>query len=238
MKKYLLGIVTGMVAVIAIAAVVSNRTPLYDAFLQSPLDGNANSITNLNPAMFGAGLSYDGLVLSSSTFASTNYWNTNATALSPSVSLLVSNFSGFWNNGGDISLNATNNDSAVSNNIVNLGHTYTGYNIYSQWSASTNSWSGAPTNTIDMAGPQLMEISTFTSVAITGIINKSTADAPVKTLKIFNASATNQTITLDGGITTRDGLRQYVNTNGQTFIISIQWDPGLSQTNSSYVREY
>ena len=145
----------------------------------------------------------------------------------------VANGSGALTNNGSGTVGWYNYFASVPAN-----NNFTGYNTYTQFSSTTNTWSGAPTNVVDMAGPQLMEISTFTSVAITGIINKSTADAPVKTLKFFNASATNQTVTLDSGITTRDGLRQYVNTNGQTFIISIQWDPGLSQTNSSYVRGY
>lgn len=99
-------------------------------------------------------------------------------------------------------------------------------------------WQG-PTNTIDLAGPGLLEYSSFTACQLSGVINKPTGNYAVTiTLKLNNLSATNWNLTLPTSMLTKDGSRSYAVGPGQDFILPVLYDPFSGHTNSTYVLNF
>lgn len=87
----------------------------------------------------------------------------------------------------------------------------------------TNLWLG-PTNVIDL-NLASQSYKTFTPISINGWSNVSPAFVGATVLTITNAATTNITMTLNTSITTDDGGRAYVVTNGTIRVFSLRLNP-------------
>lgn len=123
----------------------------------------------------------------------------------------------------------------VENNTFNAYFSQRRTDLNSQFVQQIpNQWAG-PTNNVDLNvanhnNGDLYYV-TYTPVSVTGFLNKLQYVQTV-TMTVFNASATNVTLLIPSSCMSRDLARSYTITNGQDFIISFRWHPGLNHTNS------
>jgi len=87
----------------------------------------------------------------------------------------------------------------------------------------TNAFIG-PTNVLNLAGGGDQYYRTVTSCSFTGVTGKATSGiAQYVLLSVYNASATNITITIPASVMTRDGLRSYTITNATMGFLSVRY---------------
>jgi len=89
-------------------------------------------------------------------------------------------------------------------------------------------WANAPTGAVDLTITR-QYISTFTSISITGFLNKSPSFVQPVTLKVKNAAATNITLYLPANFIDLNFGTSYVITNG--LILTLEYDPLTGTTN-------
>ncbi len=96
----------------------------------------------------------------------------------------------------------------------------------------TNSWSGAPTGTVDLALSD-QGYRTFTPLSITGFINLSNTVAESVIMAITNASTTNILWTLPSGLRIPERTNQVAVSNASVGMLSIRYHPAFG-TNGVY----
>jgi hypothetical protein len=120
----------------------------------------------------------------------------------------------------------------LQQNLTTNNNVWTGSNYFTQIylggniRIATNTWAG-PTNTLDLSYAS-QDYVTYTPMSITGLVNKVTGYVSGVSLNITNAASTNVNLYLPASITTDDGGRQYVVTNGTLRTFSLRQSPNYT----------